>query len=719
MSATADPGLHALAEAAGIAVRWRDWRGQDRCVPDVALHRLLEALQVPSRSAGDRAESLRRLQQDAHAPRPLMIALRNVPIALQRGARGLWRLELESGERREGRLCEGEPLPAVEHAGYHRLLLGDQDPVTLAVAPPRAFTPADLDDHRRRWGLTVQIPGVRRRGDAGLGDLGSVAQLARHVASQGGDALALSPVHAPFAAWPDRLAPYSPSSRLALNPLLADAGSVLGDALVRRLLAEDPEAAALEARPLIDPGATARVRLRLFRALFAALDASGQRVRFDAWCADADPALHAHALFEALHRHFAEDVHAPVPDWREWPSAFRDPQGAAVRQFATQHASEMAFGLFQQWLAAHSLRHAQQEARDAGMAIGLIADLAVGSDGAGSHAWSRPSDWLTGLRIGAPPDALNPKGQDWGLGTLSPVAMPRQGYAAFLELLRANLRHVGGLRLDHVFSLQRLWLIPEGVPADQGGYVHYPLTDLLRLIALESWRHRALVIGEDLGTIPDGFQPHLAGAGLMGMRVMWFQRDGGYFTDPSRWPRGVVAMTSTHDLPTVAGWWRGADLEWRARLDLLDDGQDLPQARAQRERDREALYNAFAHAGVLPADTCAGAGPAKACIGEADATETTDRTNAIDAIDATGTMEANAVPLAAAAAFIGRTPCELALLPLEDVLGLVEQPNIPGTVDEHPNWRRRLPAPLEVLLERPSVRHRLAALQAARQASPP
>lgn len=283
-----------------------------------------------------------------------------------------------------------------------------------------------------------------------------------------------------------------------------------------------------------------------------------------------------------------------------------------------------------------------------------------------------------GLSIGAPPDLLNTRGQDWGLATFSPHGLRRHGYAAFIELLQAALRHAGGMRIDHAMGLQRLWVIPDGAAPAEGAYLRYPFADLLRLVRLESWRHRAVILAEDLGTVPDGFSAQLAEAGVLGMRVLWFERaQDGQFRPPATWARDAAAMTSTHDLPTVAGWWRGRDIDWRERIGLI---HDRDAAEAERARDQTALWQAFRDSGAVP-----------------------------DGSDPTPEGAA-----AAACAHVARAASTLALLPLEDLLALEEQPNLPGTLDEHPNWRRRYVGPAAALLDSPPVAERIAAVAAER-----
>ena len=327
---------------------------------------------------------------------------------------------------------------------------------------------------------------------------------------------------------------------------------------------------------------------------------------------------------------------------------------------------------FLQWIADRSFAAAQRATKQSGMRIGLIADLAVGISSAGSEAWTNPNDLLIDLEIGAPPDAFNAKGQNWGLTTFSPRALPAGGFALFIATLRACLRHSGGLRIDHAMGLQRLWVIPGGADPNDGAYLTYPVDDLLRLTALESHRHRAIIIGEDLGTVPAGFRDRIGRAGLYGTRVLWFERERNRFAPPQAWPVTAAAMTSTHDLPTVAGWWRGTDIDVRAKCGLVEDAD---KERATRTTDRQVLWRACRRA--------------KAAEGDLPAPNETSR--AADAV----------------VKFIAQTPSQLALLPLEDALAAEDQPNVPGTIDEHPNWRRRYAGQAEELLSPADVRRRL------------
>jgi 4-alpha-glucanotransferase len=688
-----DEAVQDLARRAGIAVEWHDFAGRPQVVGLDVLRRILAALGLPCETRGDLAASRRQLVRNTNlqALPPLVTATAGRPTRLDVGASEphAARLELEAGGRRDmsllpvrGRLR----VPAIAETGYHRLLIGDRD-IVLAVAPSRCRTIDDAVPDARLWGLAAQVYSLRQSGDAGIGDAAGVAALAEVAGRRGADALALSPLHALFTANPARFGPYAPSTRLFLNPLHAAPGLVFDAQQVAQAMAEanvGEAFARLEAQKLIDWPEAAAAKLALLRALFddfmAEPDANGALATdFARFRADGGDLLVQHATFEALH---GEQSAGGAGDWRRWPADLRDPASATVGVFAASRRDEVLFHTFLQWLADRSLAVAQQRARESGMRLGLISDLAVGMDPTGSHAWSRQGDVFGGLSIGAPPDMYNAHGQDWSLTGFSPRALIAGGFTPFLATVRAALRHTGGLRIDHAMGLARLWLIPEGASPADGAYLAYPLTDHLRLLAMESDRHQAIVIGEDLGTLPYGFHDTLETAGVHGMRVLWFEREGQAFAATDRWDHNAIAMTSTHDLPTIAGWWHGTDIKTRAACDRLGKGVDEAGATAERVTDRAALWLAFEREGVANGDS-------------------PPPENTPPVVDA-------------ALAFIARANSPLCLLPVEDVIGREEQPNLPGTTDEHPNWRWRLPGEAGALLDAPEPAARVAKLAAQR-----
>lgn len=660
-----------LAEAAGVHASWKNYLGETKQVGEDALRTVLGALGIPAGSESEMEASRAALAERESGLPPLVTATVGEPVRVPVPA-GPFELALENGTRLSGTASQtegGATLPAVDQPGYHRLDIAGRQ-TTLAVAPRHGFTVAELGGNRP-WALAVQLYALRRRGDAGLGDFEALRELAGSAARHGAAGIAISPVHAQFSADPDRFSPYAPSSRMNLNVLHA-----------AHDWPQDDETSFLEREPLVDWPAASRRRLKALREAFDRASPA-ERAELAAFRKARGDTLETHARFEALH---AEQFgrHGRW-HWRDWPQELRDPASPAVAEFAAQHAEEVAFHAYLQWRADCSLQAAQDSARDAGMSIGLIADLAVGADSGGSHCWARQDETLLGLSIGAPPDLLSAKGQSWGLAAFSPGGLRAHGFAAFLEMLRAAMRHAGGVRIDHALGLRRLWVVPEGHDARDGAYITMPQADLLRLIALESERHRAIVLGEDLGTIPEGFQDELAAAGIFGMRVLPFEKEGERFTQPRTWSRSAAAMTSTHDLPTLAGWWLGRDLEWRSKLHLAGGPEQQAREGNERFRDRFLLWDAMRESGAAKGDPPADDEPE-------------------------GFVDAATRHVASAAS-------DLAIIPIEDVLGLEEQPNLPGTMnDQHPNWRRRLPAPAGELLEAPRVAARLAAIARARTA---
>ncbi len=661
--------LHDLAAAAGIAVRWRDVQGDAHDVSDDTLHAVLTALGHQTGSAAQIAESLAAARHSSDRLPRLVTAVAGDGITLP-AAPARTHLVLEDGRTFDG-FAEaargGCAIPPILEPGYHRLHLGDQE-TTIAVAPRRCPALRDLVPGGRALALAAQLYALRRAGDGGIGDFAALGDFVEAAARHGVQGVAISPVHAQFSADLSRFGPYAPSSRVALNVLHApiDPGQ---DAALR------VQAAALEAADLVAWADAAGLRLARARTMFA--EASRQpavMAEFAAFRQRQSDGLERHAIFEALHAHLLQKD-AALWHWRTWPEALRDCRSAAVADFARAHKGEVDFHAYLQFLADRGLAQAQARARGAGMGIGLISDLAVGTDGGGSHCWARPVETLTGVTVGSPPDMFQRAGQNWGLAAFSPRGLISRGYTAFLEMLRSALAHAGGVRIDHSMGLHRLWVIPEGAGATEGAYLHFPETDLLRLIALESHRAQAIVVAEDLGTLPDGFQDRLREAGISGMRVLWFERDQqGHFTPPGQWTRQAAAMTTTHDLPTVAGWWQGRDIDWRVQLDSETSRED---AEWERGQDRSLLWQAMRDSGAAQGDEPAADAPARA-------------------VDA-------------AIAHVGGSACDLMILPLEDVLGLVEQPNLPNTVDEHPNWRRRLPGMAAALLDTETAAGRVRA----------
>ncbi len=599
-------GLSALAREAGLAERWTDAHGAAKRVSPDTLRAVLSAIGYPADSEAQIRDSRARVKEDNGSAAGLTVVAPGAKLGDDR---------------------------APKEPGYY-----DMGGRRIAVAPKHAWSMEDAAPGAQLWGTAAQIYALRGGTTSGFGDFAALADLAGEAAAAGADAVAMSPVHALFGAEFRHYSPYSPSTRLALNPLYAalpgNKSVPDGDGLV-----DWPEASKRKTAALRRAFLKSRGDPRDMRDISAFARAGGER-------------LLGHARFEVLDARFRKEGRK---GWKTWPAEYRDANSPAVRQLTAENR-EVAFQIYLQWMAHTSLAAAQSRAKDAGMRIGLIADMAIGTDPSGSHAWTAPDEVLNGLSVGAPPDIFNRSGQAWGVTTFSPSGLLRTGFSGFIATLRASMALAGGIRIDHAMGLMRLWVVPDGASAADGVYLHYPFKALLGLLALESQRHKAIVIAEDLGTVPDGFRKALADAKLHGMRVLWFERTAkGAFLAPPRWDPTATALSTTHDLPTIAGWWRGHDLVWREKTSRTFD---MKAEKAQRARDRTQLWTALTKA------RCAqGAEPPPAKTGPV--------------IDG-------------ALAFLARTTCPLALVPLEDFEGETEQPNLPGTTVEHPNWRRRL-----------------------------
>ena len=660
--------LHTLAEAVGVALQWRDAKGEMQVVGDDALVAVLTALGYPAETESTIRGSLSKREDERRQPPALITADAGWPLTLPEALLEVLpetiaaELVDEAGGTTSHTLERGV-VPPIDAPGYYRLHVAGYD-LALAIAPQRCFGIEAVSD-ARLWGAGVQIYALRDRSPRAYGGFGELAGAARALAARGADALAISPVHALYPGSGAQFSPYSPSSRLFLNTSFADPASVGLPPL--------PDS---EAAPLIDWAGGVPERLRNLRAAYEAAPA-GIRIEAAAWAAEQDDTLRRHALYDALFCRYApEGAHG----WHGFPAPLHDPDGEAAQRYAAENAAEVDFHLFAQWLAEHGLANAQATARDGGMKLGLISDLAVGVNSGGSDGWALGKHMLRGLSIGAPPDPLGPEGQDWGLTSFSPRGLEATGFAPWIAMLRTALRHAGGVRIDHAFGLARLWLVPHGGGALNGAYVTYPFTDFQRLIALESYRAQAIVVAEDLGTAPWRFAETMIERDILGMRVLWFEREwDGTFTPPDRYTARSVAMSATHDTPTVAGWWRGRDIAWGETIGRFADEDKLAAEYWVRGEERAKLWQAIG--GLAPEPRPEDAAPV----------------------------------VAAALAHVGHAVSRLAIVPIEDLTAEEETVNVPGTTDQHPNWRRRLPAPLDELLADPATEARIQALDTARK----
>lgn len=643
--------LETRAAAAGIEVEWIDAYGAPRRLADSTLQGLLDAMRWPSPDTVTRTGSRLRGRRHATAQPAMMTAETGgsvcLPIPVGKTMPAI--LRDETGAEYAIRIDELGRFQAPHRPGYYDLLY-DADLLRLAVAPARCFGIADrlgVDPSRRRWGLAAQVYSLRREGDGGVGDSSAVATLARSIGHADGDALALSPMHA-VKRTAAVYSPYTPSHRGFLDWIYADPAQVFGPDAVQHALENAGIARSwshAQSASLIDWPAAFDLRRKLWRQLHQQFKQNPGSLHDDllAFAQHAGEPLRTHARIvarEALRT--AQQPHAAT-------------RSATATAMPEAFASEVEFEIFAQWVTTRCWQKTQQIALDAGQGIGLIWDMAVGCDPSSSEAWAYRSTLLDGMELGAPPDAFNADGQSWGVTTYSPWGLKAAGFQPFIDLLRANMGRGGGIRIDHVCGLHRLWVLPQGQAANLGGYLKYPGDDLLRLLALESWRNQCVVIGEDLGTVPLGMRKALAARGVLGTDVLLFMRGAdGAFLGPSQWRKEAVATTTTHDLPPLLGWRAALDIEHRTAAHAWPETQTLQQRQLRRtevEQLDHALSRWQPHREHASPDFAN-----QACID-----------------------------------FLFDTPAQLVLVPIDDVLDRKEQPNLPGTVQEYPNWRHRLP----------------------------
>lgn len=551
----------------------------------------------------------------------------------------------------------------------------------------RCYLPQWLEQGRA-WGIAVQVYALRSDENWGIGDLRDLALFAQTAAQSGADFVGTNPLHALFLADARLRSPFFPSNRRFLNPLYIAVDAVPGYSPVDEEL---DLARTLRQGELVDYAGVTRLKLAALRRIQAPWQAAGQlppdysREAFGQFRAAGGEALQCHALFEALSFALAAEGHGG--SWKGWPGEYSSPSAAGSRAYAEAHADEVEFFAWLQWLTAVQLQQAQRAARAGGMRIGLYLDFAVGEAPDGSAAWSDPFVMMRGVDVGAPPDYFSTSGQNWGLAPVSPRALVERDFAPYRELIGATMQHSGALRIDHVMGIQQMFLIPAGHAALEGTYIHYPLRRMIAALAAASHQHEAVLIGEDLGYVPEGFREIMEEAAILSYRILYFEQDAGWFKAASDYPRLALACLSTHDLPTLEGWWRGEDVALRRQFGLIEAGPAEAQL-AQRQAERRNLGELLVHAGLLDA-------------GMAQPLDSA----AHDDTPLPGVL------MEAVHGFLARTPSLLVAVRIEDLAGERLPVNLPGTVDQYPNWQRKLSASCAEISAMPgytSVTRRLA-----------
>ena len=593
-------------------------------------------------------------------------------------------------------------LPLDLPLGYHDVALSADDDEfarsRLIVAPEACYTPNEIKEGKKIWGLSVQLYCVRSEKNWGIGDFSDLALLIEKAAGVGADFIGLNPIHALYPANPNACSPYGPSSRRWLNYLYIDVTAIDGydDASVQAIVSSDEFKATLEhARNVehVDYEAVAHVKLAALKAVFDVYDAkylrksTKQNKAFKAFVEAGGESLDMLAVYDALQSHLKAEGKDSW-GWPVFPQEYKDYYNPAVAKFKSANEQEVKFYLFLQWIAAQQLELASNKATDAGMTIGLYRDLAVGVSEGSAEIWGNKDLYCTGASVGAPPDILGPLGQNWGLPPMDPRKLYEQGYQPIIDLFASNMASSGSLRIDHVMALLRLWWVVKGDNAKDGGYVYYPVDDLLGILALESHRNQSLVIGEDLGTVPEEIRSKLADNGVYSYRVFFFEQaeDGGFFS-PSHYPVQSMSTLTTHDMPTLIGYWHCLDLELGKEIGLYPTEEILQTLYADRHENKQAIL-----------DTLHGHGSIGDNVGR-DVNHTgmnRELNNGMQVHMAGGSSA-------------------LLSLQLEDWLEMDKPVNIPGTFDEYPNWRRKLTENIESMFDRHDINELASKLTHARK----
>ncbi len=724
--------LKILARLHGIELKYRDGMGTERVVPVLTLQGLLQAMNVKVATIEEAQQSLKafRLHSWTRVLDDVSVVWENdtsstcqltLPLPLKELPQLSvnWQLEDEQGHRFGGD-CSGEQLsftasrtikrkiysrlgmavPQSLPLGYYRLtvtaswssqtLTGE---ACVIVAPRQCYMPSQS---QRFWGLTVQLYGLSSGRNWGIGDFTDLALLARWAGRHlGASTIGINPLHA----LPEKtISPYSPSSRLFLNPIYLDIEAI-PEFQIAPEVQEKVNSQAFQDRlqalrdcPMVDYATVRSVKFSILESLYAAFcqhhvsTGSARALALEHFVKVQGTALHRFSIFQVLQEQY------PQTAWQHWPLEYQQVSSLEVEEFANQHQERVRFYHYLQWQCAEQLGALNIMAKEAGLSLGLYHDLAVGIDPHGADAWMFQEQLANGVSIGAPPDSFNLSGQNWGLQPPIPSCLRSQAYDFLRETFHHNMQYGGMLRVDHALGLFRLYWIPEGKSGSEGAYVRYPTDELLAILALESVRHQVMVVAEDLGTVTPEIRRKFAQAGLLSYRLLMFEKPSGKgYRAPGRFPEQALASVNTHDLPTLRGFWSGRDIETKEQIGLYPSTSHLTQDRVTRTQDRQALLQALNRQRLLPKGT-----PAQA-----------------------EQMPQLSKELCRATyAYLARTPCKVVATSLEDLLGEVDTPNVPGAPEgAYPVWQRKLSRPFEEWQHDPDLLEFAAAVHRERATS--
>ncbi|MBS5773928.1 MAG: 4-alpha-glucanotransferase [Enterobacter cloacae] len=685
--------LEQAALTAGISPNYINAHGKPQSISAQTKQRLLDAMHpVP---AAVSAAPVPAVQVFIHGKKKRLV--------LSGKGQYQWQLTTEAGKTYQGEVSGGDdlPLPGGLALGYHSLTLTQkkqQWTCRVIIAPARCYEPQALRDGKKLWGACVQLYTLRSENNWGIGDFGDLKQMLTGVGERGGAFIGLNPIHALYPAYPESASPYSPSSRRWLNIIYIDVNAVEDFAQSKAAQAWWKKAATQKAlraareSEWVDYSAVTALKLTALRMAWQGFSQRGegdeQFAAFRAFVEQEGDSLYWQAAFDALHAFEVQED--PLRwGWPAWPQGYQSIDSPEVKTFCQQHADEVNFYLWLQWLAFTQFAECWQTSQGYQMPIGLYRDLAVGVAEGGAETWCDRELYCLKASVGAPPDILGPLGQNWGLPPMDPHVMQSRGYAPFVDLLRANMKNCGALRIDHVMSMLRLWWIPYGETADQGAYVHYPVDDLLAILALESHRHQCMVIGEDLGTVPQEIVGKLRRSGVYSYKVLYFENDDKVFHAPEAWPEQSMAVATTHDLPTLRGYWESGDLTLGKTLGLYPDEELLSGLYDDREQAKQGLLTALHQHGCLPQRA------GKKAL----------------------RMPMSSILNRALQRYIADSNSALLGLQPEDWLDMSSPVNVPGTSDQYQNWRRKLAVSLEEMFADETVNRLIKDLDRRRKAA--